>query len=256
MIKKLSYKDYNKQITTHNNGNVQSYHKEQSKSNNTFLVHFEKNWLQNCPSDFKPYYYWRYDDDNFVLFTSPQLLKTSENFLNDQNANVSFSFESEKQNRMSFLDAQINREDKIFISKCFKKVMDNIHVVKQTILTVDKKPLVLVPPYLSSISLKTRTKLKKPLNNLNKTKLNKTRLGNNFHFKDRIPNDLISGVVYIFQCGLCSEFYYGECVRHLNVRIGEYIGISPLTKKQVKPKNNSVADHLLFCNHSASYDNA
>ena len=43
-------------------------------------------------------------------------------------------------------------------------------------------------------------------------------------------------------------------MRHLNVRIGEYIGTSPLTKKQVKPKNSSVANHLLFCNHSASYD--
>ena len=41
---------------------------------------------------------------------------------------------------------------------------------------------------------------------------------------------------------------------HLNVKIGEHIGISPITKKQVKPKNISVADHLLFCNHSASYD--
>ena len=43
-------------------------------------------------------------------------------------------------------------------------------------------------------------------------------------------------------------------MRHLNVRIGEHIGISPLTRKQVKPKNSSVADHLLFCKHSASYD--
>ena len=43
-------------------------------------------------------------------------------------------------------------------------------------------------------------------------------------------------------------------MRHLNVRIGEHIGISPLTRKQVKPKNSSVADHLLLCNHSASYD--
>ena len=23
---------------------------------NAFLVHFEKNWLKNCPSDFKPHY--------------------------------------------------------------------------------------------------------------------------------------------------------------------------------------------------------
>ena len=57
-----------------------------------------------------------------------------------------------------------------------------------------------------------------------------------------------------FQCGLCNESCNGACVRHLNVRIGEHIGIPLLTKKQVKLKNSSVADHLLFCNHSASYD--
>ena len=137
--------------------------------------------------------------------------------------------------------------------------MDNIHVVKETTLTVEKKPLVLVLPYLGSISLQTRTKLKKSLKNINCCKLqivfkNKTRLGNNFHFKDQIPKDLTSGVVYKFQCGLCNESYNGECMRHLNVRIGEHIGISPLSRKQVKPKNSSVADHLLFCNHSASCD--
>ena len=146
-----------------------------------------------------------------------------------------------------------------FINKCFKKFMDNIYVEKETTLTVEKKPLVLVLPYLGSISLQTRNKLKKSLKNiLNCCKLqivfkNKTRLGKNFHLKDQIPKDLTSGVVYKFQCGLCNESYYGECMRHLNVRIGEHIGISPLTRKQVKPKNSSVADHLLLCNHSASY---
>ena len=57
---------------------------------------------------------------------------------------------------------------------------------------------------------------------------NKTRLGNNFHFKDQIPEDLTSVVVYKFQCGLFNESYYGECMRHLDVRIGEHIGISSL----------------------------
>ena len=41
--------------------------------------------------------------------------------------------------------------------------MDNIHVVKETTLTVEKKPLVLVLLYLGSISLQTRTKLRKSL---------------------------------------------------------------------------------------------
>ena len=41
--------------------------------------------------------------------------------------------------------------------------MDNIHVVKETTLTVEKKPLALFLPYLGSIYLQTRTKLKKSL---------------------------------------------------------------------------------------------
>ena len=44
--------------------------------------------------------------------------------------------------------------------------MDNIHVVKDTTLTVEKKALVLVLPYLGSISLQTSTKLKKSLKNI------------------------------------------------------------------------------------------
>ena len=122
-----------------------------------------------------------------------------------------------------------------FINKCFKKFMDNIHVVKETTRTVEKKPLVLVLPYLGSVSLQTRTKLKKSLKNiLNYCKLhivfkNKTRL-DNFYFKDQIPKDLLSGVVYKFQFGLCNESYYGELMRHLNIRTGDHIGISPLTK--------------------------
>ena len=81
------------------------------------------------------------------------------------------------------------------------------------------------------------------------------KLAKAFLFKDRIPKELTSGVVYKFQCGLCNESYYGECVRHLNVRIGEHIGISPLTKKKVKPKGSAVSDHLLLCNHSPSFEN-
>ena len=43
-------------------------------------------------------------------------------------------------------------------------------------------------------------------NNLSK----KTRLGNNVHFRDRIPKDFTSGIVYKFQCGFLNESYYGE----------------------------------------------
>ena len=42
---------------------------------NALLVYFEKNWLQNCPFDFKPHYYRRYIDNIFVLFTSPEYIE-------------------------------------------------------------------------------------------------------------------------------------------------------------------------------------
>ena len=61
--------------------------------------------------------------------------------------------------------------------------------------------------------------------------------------------DLISGVVYKLQCGLGTESYHGESIRHLDIRSGEHIGVSPLTGKKVKPSNNSaICDHLLHCN--------
>ena len=128
-------------------------------------------------------------------------------------------------------------------------------------ITVPKKTLFLVLPYLGPLSLQTRTKLRKSLKGiLNCCKLqivfkSQNKLAKAFRFKDRIPKELTSGVVYKFQCGLCNEFYYGKCVSHLNVRIGEHIRISPLTKKKVKPKSSTVSDHLLLCNHSPSYKN-
>ena len=56
----------------------------------------------------------------------------------------------------------------------------------------------------------------------------KSRLGNNFDFKVWISKDLPSDFLYKFQCGLCCESCYDECVRYLNVRIDEQVGTSPL----------------------------
>ena len=74
-------------------------------------------------------------------------------------------------------------------------------------------------------------------------------------FQISISKDLTSGVIYKFHSGLCNEFYYGACLRDFSVRIGEHIGILPLTKKQTKPKNCSIVNHLLIRNHSASFEN-
>ena len=78
---------------------------------------------------------------------------------------------------------------------------------------------------------------------------------NDFRFKDHLPDNLVSCDVYKCQCGRCNASYYGETDRHLKVRSGEHISISPLTFKKVKPSaESSIRDHLLFCNHDPSFD--
>ena len=69
-----------------------------------FLLYFEKSWLQDCPSDFKPHYYRCYVDDIFVLFTSLEHLEVFGNFQNGRNTNMLFTIENEIQNRISLLD--------------------------------------------------------------------------------------------------------------------------------------------------------
>ena len=62
---------------------------------------------------------------------------------------------------------------------------------------------------------------------------NKTRLCNNFHFKDRISKNLTSGVVYNFQCRFYSQSYYGECVSTnelVNILVYQH-----LSKNKLKP---------------------
>ena len=52
-----------------------------------------------------------------------------------------------------------------------------------------------------------------------------------FRFKDRVPYDLMSGVVYEYTCGKCNCSYYGETKRHSKVRSDAHIGTSPLRKR-------------------------
>ena len=100
--------------------------------------------------------------------------------------------------------------------------------------------MLLVLPYLGVISLQTRAKLQQALKvfknccKLETVFKGQTRLFNFFRFKDHISKDLISGNVYKLQCGLCNESYYGESIKHLDIRSGEHIGVSPLVGKKFK----------------------
>ena len=57
-------------------------------------------------------------------------------------------------------------------------------------------------------------------------------------------------------CSSCNATYYGKTERHLNVRSGEHIGLSPLTGNRVACKPSAISDHLLLHeDNNSSFNN-
>ena len=68
---------------------------------NTFLPYHEKNWLNNCLQGYKSVFYRHYLDDIFTLCKSNDHLKYFQDFLNSCHISMSFSMETEKENKLS-----------------------------------------------------------------------------------------------------------------------------------------------------------
>ena len=88
---------------------------------NVFLCYHEKNWLQNCPSEFKPVIYRRYVDDTFLLFHSKHHIEKFQNYLNHQHKNIKFTSETENENSISILDIKITRDNNKFMTSVYRK---------------------------------------------------------------------------------------------------------------------------------------
>ena len=88
---------------------------------NMFLCHHETKCLQKCPKAFKPVFYKRYVDDIFVLFEKPEQVLPFVNYMNKKHKNISFPYETEKNNIFSFLDIKIFRENGQFATSVFRK---------------------------------------------------------------------------------------------------------------------------------------
>ena len=74
------------------------------------ICHYEKIWLNECPSQFKPVVYRRSVDNIFVLFKSKEHLKPFVNYINSKHRNIKFTFETEDSNNFSFLHVKITKK--------------------------------------------------------------------------------------------------------------------------------------------------
>ena len=86
------------------------------------------------------------------------------------------------------------------------------------------------------------------------------RLGSFFGFKDKVPLNARSLVLYKFSCSSCNSAYLGKTKRHFLVRAFEHLGNSLATgnKFTYKPENKNnttVLNHINCNNCHATLDN-
>ena len=88
---------------------------------NIFLCFHEKNWLNCCPSEFKPVFYKRYMDDTCLLFRHEDHIDKFKGYLNSRHTNIQFTSEKETNGCLPFLDCNITREYNKFNTSVYRK---------------------------------------------------------------------------------------------------------------------------------------
>ena len=73
------------------------------------------------PKKFKPVFHKRYVDDIFVLFKRPEHVTPCVDYMNSKHKNINLSFETEKDEQMPFLDANVFRENGKFVTNVYRK---------------------------------------------------------------------------------------------------------------------------------------
>ena len=88
---------------------------------NIFLSHYEENWLNKCPAEFKPSFYRRYVDDIFALFESLESAHLFREYMSSKHQNINFTIEQEIIGPLSFLDVKICLKNGKFVTSVYRK---------------------------------------------------------------------------------------------------------------------------------------
>ena len=125
--------------------------------------------------------------------------------------------------------------------------LNRLYVPKQIYSTAPKKELLIVLPFLETMSSNLKQKLRSsiqnssPQCNINVNLKSTNHLSSLFHFKDVIPKELSSCLLYKCSCSSCNATYYGKTECHLNVRsVGNMLACKP----------SAISDQLLLHEHN------
>ena len=92
-----------------------------SALSNTFMCSFENIWLKDCPHSLYPFFYRRYLDDIFVLFSYLDQAEKFKKYFSSKHPNINFWLAKENDGRLSFLDINIFCEKEKFVTNVYRK---------------------------------------------------------------------------------------------------------------------------------------
>ena len=141
-----------------------------------------------------------------------------------------------------------------WIGKTLNKLI--IPSEKEKLITVQRKPMILSMPFLGNHSLNIKKKLTKllaefyPQVSLRIVFSSSNSIQRYFKFKDTIPDNLRSSIIYLYKCDSCNASYVGKCERHFRTRCYEHEGRSVRTGALLaKPSHSAIRDHCQEKSH-------
>ena len=151
---------------------------------------------------------------------------------------------------------QLNGYPLSFIELNIKRALSRLYTPfgKPEILNYDvPKPIIIFSTYYLGNVSKTVTK---ELNGLICRYYPQIRLrlvyksldtiGCRFKFKDRIPVDFMSCLIYQYKCGSCNAIYIGKTEQNFRCRISQHQGVSFRTGRDLSfPSQSDIREHCL-----------
>ena len=143
-----------------------------------------------------------------------------------------------------------------FVSKMFKKILHNIYNPKPICVSAAKKPVYFHLPYMGKPSFEIKRQLKTiisrfyPHIQIRFIFTSKFTVGSLFRFKNKLPSQLLSSVIYEYKCGQCTSSYIGQTGKQLKIRISQHRGRSFRTDQLLtSPEFSNVRNHAHENNH-------
>jgi hypothetical protein len=142
------------------------------------------------------------------------------------------------------------------LDKFLKVFLNKIYVSRPVVHTVAKEKVFISLPYLGDSSTNYVQSLKNflsshyPQIDFKFCLKNSFKIRNFFKYKDYLPSDVRSNIIYKFSCVACNGSYIGSTSRQARVRFSEHLGISHRTTRQLqRPPHSNPRAHCENLNH-------